>query len=71
MSERYYLRRDRGKWYEVTQDEFIHAEREAGFIPKADCGPLATAGFGVSGPDLCLDGRIEYDNNELEQQVRQ
>ena len=33
--------------------------REAGFFPKTGCGPVATAGFGVSGPNGSIDGRIE------------
>lgn len=34
---------------EVTQDEFIAAERAAGFHPKHGCGPLATGGFSTGG----------------------
>lgn len=70
---RYYLRRNRGRWREVSRDGFIAAEREAGFIPKSGCGPLATAGFGISGPDLELDGRIEGMDDELSEleQVQQ
>lgn len=33
------------KWVEVSQDEWIAAERAAGFRPKPGCGPLATGGF--------------------------
>lgn len=32
-------------WQEVTQEEFVNAERAAGFRPKPGCGPVATAGF--------------------------
>jgi hypothetical protein len=57
---RYFLRYNRGPWEQVSETEFIVAEREAGFIPKAGCGPLATAGFGCSGPNGSVDGKIEY-----------
>jgi hypothetical protein len=56
----YYLREIGGdsssRWRQVTEDEFIAAERRAGFIPQAGCGPIATAGFG----DGKVEGKIEY-----------
>lgn len=39
---------------EVTQDEFIAAERSAGFYPKSGSG-VATGGFGCGD----ISGRIE------------
>lgn len=71
MSAHYYIKRNREPWKEVSQAQFIAAEREAGFTPKAGCGPIATAGFGASGPDGSIDGKIEYDSPEdmLEEMV--
>lgn len=59
---RYFLRYSRGPWSQVTEAEFIAAERSAGFVPKPDCGPVATAGFSCNGPRGIVAGRIEYDN---------
>lgn len=64
MSAHYYVKRNGEPWREVSKLEFIAAERDAGFIPKAGCGPIATAGFGRSGPDGSIDGKIEYDSPE-------
>lgn len=43
----FWLRRDGGPWLQVTKEEYIAAEREAGFIPN---GPweIATAAFSNS-----------------------
>ena len=48
--ERYYLSFDgiADSEREVTADEFVAAERNAGFYPKPWCGPFATSGFGWS-----------------------
>ncbi len=45
---RYFLRPKaaRAVWQEVTQEEFVQAERAEGFYPKPGCGPVATSGFG-------------------------
>lgn len=44
---RHFLRFGDGPWKEVTQEEWISAERSAGFHPKGeDRGQYATAGFG-------------------------
>jgi hypothetical protein len=45
FEERYFLTRPGGVEHEVTQEEFVAAELEAGFHPKAGLGPVATAGF--------------------------
>jgi len=42
---------------EVTQEEFILAERAAGFRPKHGCGPVATGGFGSGG----IQGSVRYE----------
>lgn len=62
MSAHYWIKQDTEPWREVSREEFICAEREAGFVPKAGCGPVATAGFGMSGPDGSISGKIEYDD---------
>lgn len=41
---------------EVTKEEFIKFERQAGFRPKNGCGDVATGGF-CSGS---ISGRVEY-----------
>lgn len=58
MANRFFLRNGPSdKWREVTQDEYIQAERVAGFHPKPGCGPFATAGF--HGPNG-VEGRLRY-----------
>lgn len=63
---RYYIR----KWVEVSQDEFVKEERDAGFIPKPGCGPVATTGFGIHKPTEewkgDIDGRVEPDSDFAE-----
>lgn len=57
MKKRYYLRAEwEDNWTEVSEKQFINAERAAGFRPKPGCGPVATGGF-ISGSTL---GRVEY-----------
>lgn len=48
---RYFLKpdSDRAMWQEVTQEEFVAAERGAGFYPKHGCGPVATSSFYAAG----------------------
>jgi hypothetical protein len=36
-------------WQEVTEQEFVNAERGAGFRPKPGCGPVATGAFSAGG----------------------
>ena len=61
MTEKYYLKAFYEKEYkEVSQDEFVKAERHAGFRPKPGCGPVATAGFNGGG----LEGYVEYTKEE-------
>lgn len=57
---KYFLRHDHGKWVEVSESEFVAAERGAGFFPKTGCGPVATGGFSASGPDGEIEGRIDF-----------
>jgi hypothetical protein len=46
MTDRYFLQLlAGGEPTEVTQEQFILAERNAGFHPKRGCGPVATGGF--------------------------
>lgn len=54
---RYYLKCGDGAERKVTQDEFVRAERTAGFRPKPGCGPVATGGFSSG----VLAGRVEYN----------
>ncbi len=44
---RYFLDRvgENPLWLEVTEEDFVKAERLAGFRPKPGCGPVATASF--------------------------
>lgn len=63
---RYFVKIDDCPEREVTAEEFVRAERDAGFHPKPGCGPFATAGFGVTrydGPDgrRSINGRIEFN----------
>lgn len=57
--ERFYIRVDSPRWVEVTEKEWIQAERDAGFVPKlSSTSPKfmttrATAGFSKS---KCSDG---------------
>ena len=56
MVDKYYLKADFQKEYqEVTKEEFIQAERAAGFNPKYGDG-LATGGFSGNG----VSGSIKY-----------
>jgi hypothetical protein len=59
IKKRYYLSAF-GIEKEVTEEDFIRAEREAGFYPKHGCGPVATGGFGTGVSGFGLGGRIEY-----------
>jgi len=59
--ERYYLREDGGPKREVTQGEFIAAERAAAFYPSPGEGPVATDGFGATFPDgREIEGFVEF-----------
>lgn len=48
---RYFLDRDGENplWLEVTEADFVKAERAAGFRPKPGCGPVATASWSSGG----------------------
>ena len=65
MSEKkYYLR----EWREVTIQEYIRAEKEAGFVSKF-LGKPATCGFtGFGSPSNRVEGKAVADDlvNELE-----
>lgn len=57
---RYFLTKGAAEEVEVTKEEFIQAERRAGFRPKSGDG-LATAGFSSS---IGISGRVEYIWND-------
>lgn len=58
---RYFLKADwQEVWDEVTREQFIAAERAAGFRPKGGGDGLATAGFSGGG----VRGRIEVVPDE-------
>jgi hypothetical protein len=64
MSQRYFLKADhQTSWDEVTKEQWIRAERAAGFRPKLWSGDpnymttCATGGFSNGGG---LSGKIEY-----------
>ena len=66
--ERYYLRASDGSpWQQVTKEDWIKAERAAGFRPKlASTDPeymttCATGGFGVNGGTR---GEIRYEDDD-------
>lgn len=53
----YFLKADWETDYrEVTEDQFVTAERQAGFYPKPGCGPVATSGFSGHG----VSGQVRY-----------
>jgi len=52
---RYWLRTSGLQWQEATEEQFIQAERTAGFFPKSGCG-VATGGFNSG----ALKGRVTY-----------
>lgn len=56
MKERYWLRISGHAWQEATKDQFVQAERSAGFRPKPGCGDVATGGFSNGS----LQGRVTY-----------
>lgn len=47
-------------WQEVTEDQFVNAERGAGFRPKPGCGPVATGGFSSGGQSGRTVSRSEH-----------
>ena len=55
MQERYWLKRTGSAWQEATQEQFIQAERNAGFRPKSGSG-VATGGFSNGS----ITGRVTY-----------
>jgi hypothetical protein len=60
MSEKYYLKSSWQKEYqEVTKEQFMEAEKNAGFHSKFEGEPV-TAGFGGSG----IQGKIVYENKK-------
>lgn len=60
MNTKYYLSIANGPEQEVTQEQFIEAERDAGFYPKPGCGPIAIDEF-ESG---IITGRVEYRDSD-------
>ena len=62
MLTKYFLKADwQEDWSEVTERQFITAERAAGFRPKGGGDGLATGGFSGSG----VRGRIEMVSEKL------
>lgn len=60
VNRRYFLKADwQPEWTEVTKEEYIRAERSAGFRSKFGPDDIATAGFTSSSG---VSGRVEYDN---------
>ena len=62
-SEKYYLKADfMDEEKEVTKEEYLRAERVAGFMSKFGIDHIATASFGGNG----VSGRTEHiDDGEL------
>ena len=46
-------------WVKVTQEDWLKAERNAGFRPKPGLGPYATGGFS----DGSIAGALTGDDN--------
>ena len=60
---RYYLKTDwQPNWTEVTKEQFVMAERQAGFRGWNDTEPC-TAGFSGGG----VSGKISIENRDQEQ----
>lgn len=57
MAKRYWLRTKEDPWQETTENEFIRAERNAGFYPKSGNG-VATGGFSSTRSNV--RGRVTY-----------
>jgi len=59
MKKLYFLKADwQEEWTEISEEQFIKAEHAAGFWPKPDCGPVATAGF--SSTLTMTAGKVRY-----------
>lgn len=72
MPDRYYLTENRSPEREVSAEEWLAAERAAGFVPKPTCGPFATGGFGKTYPDGSgIHGRIESDPGGWSEELRE
>lgn len=56
MEKRYWLRTETSPWEEATEEQFVQAERSAGFYPKLGCGPVATGGFSKGDSE----GKVTY-----------
>jgi len=58
---KYYLKGNWEKEYkEVTKEEYIRAERSAGFRSKFGDNEIATAGFSGHG----VDGKVDYEKGD-------
>jgi hypothetical protein len=63
--ERWFLKGIVGTWIEVSKEEWIRAERSAGFRPKGeDRGQPATGGFGSN----AINGRRINDESQRPEQ---
>lgn len=65
INERYWLRVSGLAWQEATKDQFIKAERSAGFRPKSGDG-VATGGFSCG----AIQGRVTYGEITEEKYAR-
>ena len=64
---KYFLKADWQKDYqEVTKEQFIAAERAAGFRSKLGPKAVATGGFGGNG----VSGKVEYDTQPAAKRAR-
>ncbi|MBT4849331.1 hypothetical protein HON36_00575 [Candidatus Parcubacteria bacterium] len=63
MKERYWLQTGTLAWQEATREQFIQAEKSAGFYPKPGCGDVATAGFsGKATKGRITSGEVSEEN---------
>ncbi len=56
--ERYWLRKTGSGWRKVSRDQFIKAERAAGFWPRGMGSLVATGGFSQTTAGGTIQGRI-------------
>ncbi len=65
---KYYLKADHQKeWDEVTKEQFINAELNAGFRSKFGSGHIATGGFGGGG----ISGKVEYEEGDVDKIIEE
>lgn len=69
IKEKYFITEGNTPEREVTQEEYVRAERSAGFHPKPGCGPTATASFSGKCGGQDISGRTEYDFGDVDMGV--